>query len=93
MALAWISLSSNRSDQVGPGIGGVVGPADDLDHLVDVVDGDDEAFEDVGSGLGLVETELGAPLDDLHLMVEVVPDHLGEIECPGDPVDQRHHVV
>ena len=29
------------------GLGGVLGAADDLDHLVDVVDGDLEALEDV----------------------------------------------
>ena len=35
----------------GVGLRRVVRPADDLDHLVDVVDGDLEAFEDVLAGL------------------------------------------
>ena len=80
-------------DQVGPGVGGVGRATDDLDDLVDVVDGDDQAFDDVGPGLGLFQTEAGAPLDHLHLVVEVVADHLGQIEGAGNPVDQRHHVV
>ncbi len=71
---------------------GVLGGADDLDHLVDVVDGDEEAFEDVGPRLGLLEPELGAPLDDLHLMVEVVLDHLGDVERARHAVHQRHVV-
>ena len=80
-------------DEVGPGVGGVGRATDDLDHLVDVVDGDDEAFEDVGPGLSLFQPEAGAPLHHLHLVVEVVADHLGQIEGAGHPVDQRHHVV
>ena len=52
-----------RASRVG--VGGVLGAADDLDHLVDVVDGDLEALEDVLPGLGGVEVELGAPDDDL----------------------------
>ena len=48
------------------GVGGrrVGRGADDLDHLVDVVDGDLEAFEDVLALLRLGEVELGPPDDD-----------------------------
>ena len=76
----------------GAGSPGVGRPADDADHLVDVVDGDDH-LEDVGSLLGLVEAEPGPPLDDLHLVVEVVADHLGHVERARHPVDQGDHVV
>ena len=42
--------------------------------------------------LGLVEPELGAPLDDLHLMVDVVRQHLGDVQRVWDAVHQRHGV-
>ncbi len=80
-------------DQPAAGVGRVGRTADDRHDLVDVVDGDDEAFEDVGTGLGLIEPELRPALDDLHLVVEVVPDHLGDVQRPGNPVDQGDHVV
>ncbi len=46
----------------------------------------------MGAGLGFDETETGATLDYLHLMVEVVTDHLRQVERPGNPIDQRNHV-
>ena len=79
-------------DEAGAGVGGVGRPPDDPDHLVDVVDGDDQAFEDVGPGAGLIEPEAGPPLDHLHLVVEVVADHLADVEGAGDAVDQRDGV-
>ena len=50
----------------------VVGAADDLDHLVDVVDGDLEALEDVLALERLVELELRAPDDDFVAVRDVV---------------------
>ncbi len=79
-------------DEGGARLGRVRGAPDDPHDLVDVVDGDDEAFEDVRPGLGLVEPELGPPLDDLHLVIEVVADQLGQVERPRDAVDQRHRI-
>ena len=41
---------------------------------------DEQALNDVGSILCLPEPELRSPFDDLHLVVEVVPNDLGEAE-------------
>ncbi len=79
--------------QIRASIRGICGAADDLYDLVDVVDGNDQTLEDVSPRLGLVETELCSPLDHFHLVVEVVADHVGEVQRPGHPVDQRDHVV
>src|SRR5664279_2143317 len=58
--------------QVGPGEVDVGRRPDRPDHLVQVVEGDLEALEDVGAGLGLAEVELRAPSDDLAAVVDVV---------------------
>ena len=71
---------------------GVGRGADDLDHLVDVVEGDEQAVDDVRPGLGLGQAEPGAPLDHLHLVIEVVADDLLDVEGARHPVDQGHHV-
>ena len=47
--------------QPGPGRGGVVRGADDLDDLVDVHDGDEEALDQVQAVLLLAQAEGGAP--------------------------------
>ena len=60
----------------------VVGRANDLDHFVDVVDGDLEPFEDVLALECLVEIELRPPRDDFVAMVDVVPQHFAH----------RHHL-
>ena len=54
----------------------VLGRADQRDHLVEVVERDLEAFEDVGALLGLGQVELGAP-----------PHH--DLAVPHVLVDQR----
>ncbi len=63
--------------------------ADDADDLVEIVKGDEQAFEDVGPRLGLVQLELGPPDDDLFLEGDVRLDHLGEVERAGHAADQR----
>jgi hypothetical protein len=50
-------------------------------------------FEDVSPCLRLIETELGPTLDHFHLMIEVVAEHLGQVQRARNPVDQGHHVV
>ena len=45
--------------------------ADDLHEVVEVIEGDDVAFEDVGAGLGLGEAELGAARDHVAAVVDV----------------------
>ena len=54
--------------------------ADQLDHLVEVVEGDDQTLEDVGPFPGAGEIELGAPDDDLLAVVDEVLQQLLEVE-------------
>ena len=62
--------------------------ADDADDLVEVVERDQEALEDVRPRLGLVELELGAPDDDLVLEGDVGLEHLEQRERARHAADQ-----
>ena len=75
----------------GIGLGGVVRPADDLDHLVDVVDGDLEAIQDVLPGLRRVEIELGAPGDDLVPVIDEVLEQLLQVHDLRRAIAERQH--
>ena len=66
----------------------VGGVADDADDLVEVVEGDEQALEDVGPRLGLVELELGPPDDDLFLEGDVRLEHLRQGERARHAADQ-----
>ena len=66
--------------------------ADEGDDRVEVVERDQQAFEDVGAGLGLAELVLGAANDDVALVVDVVVDQLLEPERARHAVDQGDHV-
>ena len=63
--------------------------ADDVDDLVDVVDRDEQALEDVDAGARLVEVVLGAAGHDVDLMIDVVVEHLAQREGLGHAVHQR----
>ena len=76
-----------------PGLIGVVGRTDQLDDLVQVVERDEVALEDVCAGERLSQLELRAASDDLPLEVEVVADELEERQRPRYAVDQRDGVV
>jgi hypothetical protein len=67
---------------------GVGRPADDTDDLVQVVEGDQEALEDVRPGLGLVQLELGPPDDDLLLEGDVRLEHLRQGERARHPAHE-----
>ena len=72
---------------------GVLGGADQRDHLVEAVERDQVALQHVGALLGLVELELGAPGDDLLLVLDVVVEHLLERQrARVDAVHQGDHV-
>ena len=79
--------------QRGARLVGVVRGADQRDHLVEVVERDQVALQDVGALLGLPQLVLRPPRDDLALVVEVVPDELEERERAWHPVDERDGVV
>ena len=69
---------------------------DDLHHLVDVVERDEQPLDDVGPRLGLLEAELGPPFDDLELVRDVEVHHVGDVEGPGDAIvecDSIHREV
>ena len=55
-------------------LGVVVAAADDLDDLVDVVLGDQQALQQVGALLGLFQVEAGPADDDLLLEFQVLVD-------------------
>ena len=57
--------------------------ADDRDDLVDVVERDPEAFENMGPVARLVEIVLRAPLDDDLAVLDVVADELAQREHLG----------
>ena len=77
--------------QLGIGFGRVLGLPDDLDDLVDVVDGDLEAVEDVLPRLRRVEIELGPPDDDLVPVVDEVLEQLLQVHDLGGAVGERQH--
>ena len=62
--------------------GRVLRAANQLDHLVEVIERDLEAFEDVRAGLGLAQLELGAAPHDF----------AAELDEVLDDVEQRQHL-
>ena len=73
------------------GLGRILGAADDLDDLVDVVDRDLEALEDVLPGFGRVEVVLGPPDDDLVPVLDVVLEQLLQVHDLGGALHERQH--
>jgi hypothetical protein len=53
--------------------------ADDLDEVVEVIEGDDVALEDVGAVFGFVEAELGAARDDIAAVLDVALDEFLDV--------------
>ena len=70
----------------------VVGSANRRDHEVQHVDGLEEAFDDVGSGLRLAQTELCPARHDLHLVGDVVRQCLRKVQGARNPIDEGQHV-
>ena len=65
MACAWTSLNCQRDDQAFLRFLAGAAGADERDHLVEVVERLEEAFEDVGALFGLAQVEARAADDDL----------------------------
>ena len=82
-------VEAERVEHALLGLGVVARGANDVDDLVDVVDGDEQALEDVHAGTGLIEVELGAAGHDVDLVVDVVVQHLAQRKRLGHAVDQR----
>ena len=66
--------------------------ADQLDHLVDVGDGDGEADQHMGAVARLAELELGAPRDDLGAEADEGLEDLLEAHQPRAAAVQRQRV-
>ena len=78
-------------DEGGLRLGVVGAGTDDPDDLVDIVERDDETLEDVSPLLGLAQLVLGTPRDDVLLVLDVVVQHLLEVERARHAVDERQH--
>ena len=93
MCSACTSVNSNGvGHQPDAGGGAVLRAADRGDDLVDDVEGLEQALDDVGAVLRLLEPELGPAADDLDLVVDVGLQRLHEVERARDAVDERHRV-
>ena len=79
-------------DQTVAGRLGVARGADQRDHLVEVRQRDQQTLEDMRALLGAPQLVLGAPDDDLALVIDVVADDLAQRERARHVVDERHHV-
>src|SRR6185295_18584962 len=78
--------------ELSAGIIGVFTLADDLDHLVQIGDGDQEAFKNVGAAASAIEVKLGAALDHVTAVVDKVAERAFERQQPRLVVDQREHL-
>ncbi len=77
--------------QAGGRFLGVLGSADDLHDLVDVVDGDLQPLEDVLALSRHPEAVLGALHDHRVPVIDEVPEDRLEVHHPGNPVHERQH--
>ena len=66
--------------------------ADQLHHLVEVGDRDDQAEQDMGALAGLVELELGAAGDDLFAELDEALDEVAQGQRLGPAAADRQHV-
>src|SRR5262249_41786505 len=64
---------------------------DQLDHGVEMIEGDLQALEDVVPRLGLLQIELGAPPHDFPAEVHEALDHLEQIHDLRPPADDGEH--
>ena len=92
IALAWRSESWKRSISAARAPAVSSRGADQPDRLVEVVEDDREAFEDVGARLGLLQVVGGAADHDFAAELEEVPQHVLQRQRLGAAVHQREHV-
>ena len=90
--LCLLLAEREASDERCARVVGVARPADDRDDLVEVLERDQVALEDVRTPLGALEPELGPPGDDLLLVVDVVAEQRLQAEGARRAVDERDHV-
>src|SRR5699024_1532909 len=78
--------------QTGPSLVRGRGPADQGDDLVEGIEGLEVAAQDVGALLGLAQSVLGAPDDDLDLVLDPQAQEGVDAQRARDAVDEREHV-
>ena len=66
--------------------------ADERDDLVQVIEGLDQAFQDVGPLLGFAQLEARAADDDLFSVIDEVPQDRGQVHHLGLVVDDGQEV-
>ena len=71
---------------------GVLGAADELDHLVDIGDRDGEADQDVGAIARLAEQILGAPVDHFLAERDEQRQQVLQVHHQRPAAVERHHV-
>ena len=90
--LGLLGREAKALDQALGGLSVGLRGADDGDDLVDVVEGHEVALEDVGARLGLLEVVARAAGHNVHLVVNVVAQDLGQREALGHAVHERQVV-
>src|SRR5215471_4301871 len=78
-------------DQAVPRFGDGLGRANQLDHLVEMIDRDAQAFEDVVSRLSFPEVELRSPPDDVTPELDEALDELQQVHHLRPSADDREH--
>jgi hypothetical protein len=79
MASVCLSESGYFAISLHLGLLAVRGGPDDLHEVVQVIEGDDVALEDVGAVLRLAQAELGAARDDIAAVLDVALDQLLDV--------------
>ena len=74
--------------QVALGVAGGLAVSNNVYHLVNVVDGDDQTLQDMGTLAGLAQVVLGAADGDIMAVLDEVLDALLEREQTGTSLDQ-----
>ncbi len=82
-------LAGKVGDQVLAGFGAVGAGADDGDHVVQVIERGQVAFENVFAVFGFREQEGGAAADHIDAVIDEVLDRLHQPHFLGLPVDHR----
>src|SRR5437660_9937 len=82
-------LAAEVGDQVLAGVGAVGAGADDDDHVIEMIEGGQVAFEDVLAVLRLGEQVGGAAADDFDAVVDEVLDGLHQPHLAGLTVSDR----
>ena len=83
MACACLSDRAKRSMSCTFALRRVRAVADDADDLVDVIQRDEQAFQNVGARLGLIEVVARAAHDHVLLVFEIVVEHLRAARAPS----------